>query len=126
MRPIKFRAWVLNNHGDWMAQQGVHPEIDTPSKFLALYGENILMQYTGLQDKNGTEIYEGDIVQYERRNLGFALGFSDDDTLYYTERQVIKWLEQGFNVPQGFIRNLEVIGNIYQHPELLEGVADGS
>lgn len=81
----------------------------------------ILLQYTGLKDGNGMEIYEGDIVQFEQRNLEKAFGYDGSGDMDYTKhKRTIKWGVQAFNVPGGFIKNLEVIGNIYQNPELLQ------
>lgn len=81
----------------------------------------IVMQYTGLKDKNGKEIYEGDILRcyFDKNQIAdwLYLHFSD------------KVLEQGFfdeivEIPEiytkSFPENIEVVGNIYENPELLE------
>jgi uncharacterized phage protein (TIGR01671 family) len=80
-----------------------------------------VMQFTGLKDKNGKEIYEGDIV----------IKFGIDDAPYtveYGEQSISHdWLGVGFFTKnKGEIGNLfggnyiEIIGNIYQNPELLK------
>jgi len=66
MREIKFRAWDSENnemiqvYGAWFEEQGNYHETD-----LALIGY-FLMQYTGLKDKSGKEIYEGDIIKIDK------------------------------------------------------------
>lgn len=75
-------------------------------------------QYTGLKDKNGKKIFEGDIVRYgdtvhkvvfEQRNdtAHFGLVYSDIETLPFDYYQDLK--------------QIEIIGNIHDNPELLEG-----
>ena len=77
-----------------------------------------LMQYTGLKDKNGKEIYEGDIIQ--------ILGGEYEQGFYeWNEKVQIKDLiYDGFNlmmtISQIGNKAIEVIGNIYENPELLK------
>ena len=84
--------------------------------------ENIItVQYTGLKDKNGKEIYEGDIVEYKTK-------FYDRLKEHKT---IIKWEDDlehnGFGEPfaMGYIFrgfDIEIIGNIYENPELIKRV----
>jgi len=82
-----------------------------------------LMQYTGLKDKNGVEIFEGDIVRYketiqidyestEIRNVEFAGGS-------FYPLPVYKECEDDWYTRA--ISDYEIIGNIYENPELLKG-----
>ena len=83
----------------------------------------ILMQSTGLKDKNGKEIYEGDIVKYEagcntvteevaydKNFAGFGVRDADTDIIF-TFLQLADVVD---------LISLEVVGNIYENPELLE------
>jgi len=87
--------------------------------------EKYLMQFTGLKDKNGKEIFEGDIVRYilgkntftevitynkDLAGFGF-LSISIDDDYVFTLGELIENLD---------LSSIEVIGNIYENPELLE------
>lgn len=133
MRTIKFRAWEKYD-------KDYAEEIGEPGKmhFGDAWGENqevqekrtiviagiyhdsswdwddfTVMQFTGLQDKNGKEIYEGDIFQDE------------EDSVY----NAVEWDEFhcGWTTSQWFIgkdmhelERMEIIGNIYENPNLLK------
>jgi uncharacterized phage protein (TIGR01671 family) len=83
----------------------------------------VLLQYTGLNDKNGKEIYEGDIVR-----ATFNDPFNYDNKKMPTETQTVIYSNGGFRLKEGPFNSydgigsfvMEVIGNIYENSELLE------
>jgi uncharacterized phage protein (TIGR01671 family) len=140
VREIKFRAWDgerLKPVTLW----GFHEGFIMTSKGSADEKEYKVMQYTGLKDKNGNEIYEGDIVRVweEDEHIpyrdsgggiidfdleeGFSqLGIVDFKSAWYTyeTKKHLKGRKENIFAPLDFSNNLEVIGNIYENPELLE------
>ena len=117
MRPIKFRAWDLleNKMIQWdELTSGKHP-YNYLSMLASDLGIVIWMQFTGLTDSKGKEIYEGDIIKYfnrygEKQKINpvvFDLGMFciNDDDIYVKLSQA---------------NRVEVIGNIYENPELLK------
>ncbi|HFQ4897024.1 YopX family protein [Streptococcus agalactiae] len=86
----------------------------------------ILMQSTGLKDKNGQEIFEGDVV----RHIDFLLNNETVNKVYFKDGLFMYDVvvdEYTYDVPIGeIIENsiVEVIGNIYENPELLESVEE--
>jgi len=133
MREIRFRAWadgkmwdsyVVDDNGE-MCTNGDYcngPENNSNKK--------IVMQFTGLKDKNGKEIYEGDIIKYgdggveERfqiRLVYFDKGsFVVDDDVYFSGDLSPIVLSCFACNDEEDGDECEVIGNIYENPELLE------
>ena len=115
MRTIKFRAWVNNRQNRYMAIQG-EPDLETLQSFMFHYGtETNLMQSTGLFDKNGTEIFEDDFVKgkvYGKYIMTKVRAFQGGFCPFMTIDEKIDWSFDS-------LIDLEVLGNIYQNPELL-------
>ena len=79
-----------------------------------------LMQYTGLKDKNGTEIYEGDIVVHYDGELTFKAIVEWDYWSWYLKGVIPEDNFQIEDVTDRNVSDVQIIGNVYEHPELLE------
>lgn len=118
MRDIKFRAWdivnnkMLNNNDLWDIPYN-EIFINTPDQ-RALN----IMHYTGLIDKNGKEIYEGDIVRHFKRDKEklLKIEISPGYGVYAQEDDITKKLIGRSNTHLYY----EVVGNIYENPDLLD------
>ena len=132
MREIKFRAWNGKMHYDVMIGKVVGSKTMPPTPI----GEANLMQFTGLKDKNGKEIYEGDTVriadpamwtdEWIKDFKGNAeVEWVEDGCEYWVHFRIDIWLvlrgcEWDSAVTEIESENLEVIGNKYENPELLK------
>lgn len=119
-REIKFRAWSTNTKE--MFYSGF--EINSYGGIAHTYGiydpKLKLMQYTGLKDKNGKEIYEGDVVIVPDTALKIPLKILWYGTgWHYTMADGEDPLVHPLQPFDGKI--VEVIGNIYENPDLLKG-----
>ncbi|MGM8215159.1 YopX family protein [Bacillaceae bacterium W0354] len=122
MREIKFRAWDKTNNvmipsedlfmeyrHDEPFVVGMMPYLSENEEINLTFNFE-LMEYTGLKDKNGKEIFEGDIVRCYGGEFYHGIYEYDEDLLVKDIRSLQDFIHAEF---------LEVIGNIYEHPHLL-------
>jgi uncharacterized phage protein (TIGR01671 family) len=130
MREIKFRAWNGNrmhytdNQTITQFKNGRWVMLTTDGSDSIYWAEegrenNHLMQYTGLKDKNGKEIYEGDIIETETCTGVhiFTVKYDIEKTGYICPHVV----DDEYETYIGQLPNsIEIIGNIYENSELLK------
>lgn len=127
MREVEYRAWdkelkrmcnvVQLGRKDIIVESDEEDEI---SGYLSR-DRFILLQYTGLKDKNGKKIYESDIVKNEFYEFKGEVIYRSSECCYY-----IKSIENGIDNPTFFSlggfnsKLISKLGNVYDNPELLE------
>jgi uncharacterized phage protein (TIGR01671 family) len=114
MREIKFRAW------DNQRKKFKYPKLwdnSMPSNWNKFY---VLQQFTGLKDKNGTEIYEGDLIKWSQWIIGSRFDTEDRKKVSKVvfNEEMGAWSLENNSWNLSIYSNREVIGNIYENYEL--------
>ena len=134
MREIEFRGRAIANNkhdgikvGDWVYGSFIQNTVDAPS---IVWGDgeqmevdiNTIGQYTGLKDKNGaTKIFEGDVISMWYAPLSSCKGYVHfiDGAFWFNTKEASP-KEELLSALNGYGNYIEVIGNIYESPELLK------
>ena len=140
-KEIKFRVWNAKDH--WYFPEKETPSLRANGTFdseLGFYNELIVEQYTGLKDKNGKEVYRGDILKIFYQSGDFAYSdMSEEESQREDEIrgeyivEVVAHLQESCNLnlkgkfeefpitfPLSYTSGGEIIGNIHENPDLLK------
>lgn len=140
-RELKFRAW---DDGKMIYEKDIwHLSLEDNDVYrLAKFFCNVrndckIMQFTGLLDKNGKDIYEGDIVSFGNRMYEVSINFNGyylqryklsngkfKPSFQYSMSLITKPRKGDRGENGGIVEHAEVIGNLYQNPELISQIQE--
>ena len=139
---LKFRAWLKKkqkmdnyiDHISWLEDELYC--IGDGITYMVSAEDLVLMQSTGLKDKNSQEIFEGDILEIQgikvivkfgsykyletSKNNGYTLGILHDGLGFYVECINVAAPDNISPFEPETLKNSQIIGNVYENPELLE------
>ena len=130
-RELKFRAWDRSQN--YMAYQG-NPDLETLSSFMFHFGEDIVMQSIGKKDKDGNEIFEGDLLidRYPIDEEDLSLGYNETLLpVVWCDKQLMWCVDASSAIDGSYLTSLveyfgqflEVKGNIYENPKMLQAAS---
>lgn len=129
MREIKFRGFSIYSN-KWYYGSLVNPgegyyileHVENNTYKYDKVDKDSIGQYTGLKDKDGKEIYEGDILKYKRNDISeenFKLYWNEENSAFYMQN-ILYPNDDDIAVKYYRIENFEIIGNIFENKELLK------
>lgn len=127
-RVIKFRAWDATTDNPRMINWNELQMFPVNTVFIPPSREVFLMQFTGLKDKNGKEIYEGDIIEDITKDSDTGEIIKSRETVYFDITLGSWMLDQSFKQDKSFGYSLfeslndfeySIIGNKFENPGLL-------
>ena len=133
MREVKFRVWDYEER-QMKSVDSIHfPLGRCNRKCISVYNKEEdcyewvysyeLMQYISIKDKNGKEIYEGDIVKYLDENWYEYNTFYNMGKVCYDDEFLSYYVTNRWSVEKEKVWNdIEVVGNIYENPEMLDDI----